>query len=123
MRRYLNFFLFLSFQSCYLEWPPHNSMFVFQALFEIFSKTENRLDNFTHPIILVGLLTQFVLLVGAVNLKMNKKLNAIAILLLGLLVLLFVLISVISLNLKMFLATLPFLSISVYFFWNFKKIE
>lgn len=98
-------------------------MFVFQALYEIFSKTENRLDNFTHPIILVGLLTQFVLLVGAVNLKMNKRLNAIGILLLGLLVLFFLLISILSLNLKMFLATLPYLSISVYFFWNFKKIE
>jgi len=77
-------------------------MFVFQTLFEIFSKTENRLDNFTHPIILVGLLSQFVLLVGAVNLKMNKTLNAIAILLLGLLVLLFIMISLLSLNLKCF---------------------
>lgn len=123
MRRYLNLLLFLSFQICYLEWPPHNSMFLFQAIFEIFSKTENLIDNFTHPIILLGLLTQLLLLLGVLNPKMNKKINAIGILLLSLLVLLFLLISILSLNLKMFLATLPYLSITVYFFWNYKKLE
>ena len=123
MRRYLNLLLFLSFQICYLEWPPHNSMFVFQAIFEIFSKTENIIDNFTHPIILLGLLTQLLLLLGALNPKMNKKLNATGILLLSLLVLLFLLISILSLNIKMFLATLPYLSITIYFFWNYKKLE
>lgn len=123
MRRYLNFLLFLSFQICYLEWPPHNSIFVFQAIFELFSKTENLVDNFTHPIILLGLITQLLLLLGALNPKMNKKINAIGILLLSLLVLLFLLISILSLNLKMFIATLPYLSITVYFFWNYKKLE
>ncbi len=123
MRRYLNFLLFLSFQICYLEWPPHNSIFVFQAIFEIFSKTENLIDNFTHPIILLGLLTQLLLLLGVLNPKMNKKINAIGILLLSLLVLLFLLISILSLNLKMFVATLPYLSITIYFFWNYKKLK
>lgn len=123
MRRFLNFLLFLSFQICYLEWPPHNSIFVFQAIFKLFSKTENLVDNFTHPIILLGLLTQLLLLLGALNPKMNKKINAIGILLLGLLVLFFLLISILSLNLKMFLATLPYLSITVYFFWNYNKLE
>lgn len=123
MRRYLNFLLFLSFQICYLEWPPHNSIFVFQAIFELFSKTENLVDNFTHPIILLGLITQLLLLLGALNPKMNKKINAIGILLLSLLVLLLLLISILSLNLKMFIATLPYLSITVYFFWNYKKLE
>ena len=123
MRRFLNFFLFLSFQICYLEWPPHNSMFVFQAIFEILSKTENLIDNFTHPIILLGLLTQLLLLLGVLNPKMNKKINAIGILLLSLLVLLFLLISILSLNLKMFIATLPYLSITIYFFWKYKKLK
>jgi hypothetical protein len=98
-------------------------MFVFQAIFEIFSKTENLVDNFTHPIILLGLFTQLLLLLGALNPKMNKKTNAIGILLLSLLVLLFLLISILSLNIKMFLATLPYLSITIYFFCNYKKLE
>lgn len=123
MRRFLNFLLFLSFQICYLEWPPHNSIFVFQAIFKLFSKTENLVDNFTHPIIFLGLLTQLLLLLGALNPKMNKKINAIGILLSSLLVLLFLLISILSLNLKMFIATLPYLSITVYFFWNYNKLE
>ena len=98
-------------------------MFVFQAIFEIFSKNENLVDNFTHPIILLGLLTQLLLLLGALNPKMNKKINATGILLLSLLVLLFLLISILSLNLKMFFFLLSYLSITVYFFWNYKKLE
>jgi hypothetical protein len=106
-----------------MEWPPHNSMFVFQATYEIFSKTDTLLSNLMHPIILLGFLAQLVLLLSAIVPQSNKKINALGILVLGILILLFLLISILSKNLKMFLATLPYLSISVYFFWNFKKIE
>jgi hypothetical protein len=98
-------------------------MFVFQAAYEIFSKTDTLLSNLMHPIILLGFLAQLVLLLSAIVPQSNKKINGLGILVLGILILLFLLISILSKNLKMFLATLPYLSISVYFFWNFKKIE
>lgn len=123
MRRLLNILLLLTFQLGYMEWPPHNSMFVFQATYEIFSKTDTLLSNLMHLIILLGFLAQLVLLLSAIVPQSNKKINALGILVLGILILLFLLISILSKNLKMFLATLPYLSISVYFFWNFKKIE
>lgn len=122
MRRFLNLFLFLSFQICYLEWPPHNSMFVFQVQFDIFSKTDHLLTNLVHPIILLGLVAQLLLLFGFFIANFKKKLNAIGILLLGLLVVLFLLISVLSKNITMFLATLPYLILSVYYFLNNKKL-
>jgi hypothetical protein len=123
MRRFVNLLILIAFQIGYLEWPPHNSMFVFQAQYEIFSKTDRLLTNLFHPIILLGLVAQIILIIGAFLPNLNKKINAIGILLLSLLVLLFLLISILSLNLKMFLATLPYLSITVYFFWNYKKLE
>jgi hypothetical protein len=98
-------------------------MFVFQAQYEIFSKTDRLLTNLFHPIILLGLLAQIILLIGAFLPNLNKKINTIGIIGLGLLILLFLLISILSKNLNMFLATLPYLSITVYFFWNYKKLE
>jgi hypothetical protein len=123
MRRLLNIFLLLTFQIGYLEWPPQHSMFVFEAAYEILSKTETLFSNLTHPIILLGLLAQLVLFMAAIVPKSNKKINAVGIVILGLLMLLFLLISLLSKNIKMFAAALPYLIISVYYFWNYKKIE
>ena len=41
--------------------------------FEIFSKTESLFQNLTHPIILLGLLTQIVLLTGVFYQKLKIK--------------------------------------------------
>ncbi len=123
MRRFVNLLMLIAFQIGYLEWPPHNSMFVFQAQYEIFSITDRLLTNLFHPIILLGLVAQIILIIGAFLPNLNKKINAIGIIGLGLLMLLFLIISILSKNLNMFLATLPYLSLSVYFFWNFKKIS
>jgi hypothetical protein len=106
-----------------MEWPPHNSMFVFEAAYAILSKTESLISNLTHPIILLGLLAQLALLMAAIVPNFNKKINAVGIVILGLLLLLFLWISLLSKNIKMFAATLPYLSISVYYFWNYKKLE
>lgn len=123
MRRFVNLLMLIAFQIGYMEWPPHNSMFVFQAQYEIFSKTDRLLTNLFHPIILLGLVAQIILLIGAFLPNLNKKINTIGIIGLGLLMLLFLIISILSKNLNMFLATLPYLSLSVYYFWNFKKIS
>jgi len=73
MNRLLNFGLLIAFQFYYLECPLNNSMFLFQAEFEIFSKTESLLQNLTHPIILLGLFKQIELLIDAFYQKFNKK--------------------------------------------------
>jgi hypothetical protein len=45
MRRLLNLLLLITFQFCYLEWPPNNSLFIYQGEFEIIKKTDNLLNN------------------------------------------------------------------------------
>ena len=122
MRKIINLLLFFAFQFCYMEWPPNNSMFVFQAEYEIFSKTESLISNIIHPIILLGLIAQIILLMGAFLPKFYKKLNTIGIIILGFLVLLFLLISILSTNIRMLLATLPYLLLCVFYFWNLKKL-
>lgn len=121
MKRFLNVTLLIAFQFCYLEWPKH-TMFVFEAEQEIFSKPENWATNITHPIILIGLLTQIILLLAAILPNFNRKINTLAVLLLGILVLFFFVIGFISLNYKIALSTLPYLIIMVLYFIKFRKL-
>ena len=116
MNRIINLGLLIAFQFCYLEWPPNNSMFLFQAEMEIFSKTASLFDNLTHPIILLGLITQIVLLTAVFYEKLNKKLNNIAVLLLSILVLFFFLIGILGWNYKIMTSTTPFLILAGIYF-------
>ncbi len=120
MNRIINLGLLIAFQFCYLEWPNH-AMFVCQAEMEIFSKTASLFDNLTHPIILLGLITQIVLLTAVFYEKLNKKLNNIAVLLLSILVLFFFLIGILGWNYKIMASTIPFLILAGIYFTKFRK--
>ena len=115
MNRLLNLGLLIAFQFCYLEWPNH-SMFVFEAEYDIFSKTESLFNNLMHPIILLGLITQLLLFLGFVLKYFNKKINNIAVLLLSILVLFIFLIGILDWNYKIITSTTHFLILAVIYF-------
>ncbi len=122
MNRLLNLGLLIAFQFCYLEWPNH-SMFVFEAEYDIFSKTESLFNNLMHPIILLGLIIQLLLLLGFVLKYFNKKINNIAVLLLSILVLFIFLIGVLDWNYKIITSTTPFLILAGIYFTKLRKIK
>ena len=122
MNRLLNLGLLIAFQFCYLEWPNH-SMFVFEAEYDIFSKTESLFNNLMHPIILLGLITQLLLLLGFVLKYFNKKMNNIAVLLLSILVLFIFLIGILDWNYKIITSTTPFLFLAGIYFTKLRKIK
>lgn len=122
MNRLLNLGLLIAFQFCYLEWPNH-SMFVFEAEYDIFSKTESLFNNLMHPIILLGLITQLLLLLGFVLKYFNKKMNNIAVLLLSILVLFIFLIGILDWNYKIITSTTPFLILAGIYFTKLRKIK
>ena len=122
MNRLLNLGLLIAFQFCYLEWPNH-SMFVFEAEYDIFSKTESLFNNLMHPIILLGLITQLLLLLGFVLKYFNKKINNIAVLLLSILVLFIFLIGILDWNYKIIISTSPFLILAGIYFTKLRKIK
>ena len=122
MNRLLNLGLLITFQFCYLEWPNH-SMFVFEAEYDIFSKTESLFNNLMHPIILLGLIIQLLLLLGFVLKYFNKKINNIAVLLLSILVLFIFLIGVLDWNYKIITSTTPFLILAGIYFTKLRKIK
>lgn len=122
MNRLLNLGLLIAFQFCYLEWPNH-SMFVFEAEYDIFSKTESLFNNLMHPIILLGLITQLLLFLGFVLKYFNKKINNIAVLLLSILVLFIFLIGILDWNYKIITSTTPFLILAGIYFTKLRKIK
>ncbi len=123
MKRILNLALVIAFQICFLEWPPNNSMFIFQGEYLIFSKKEQLIDNLIHPIILTGLIAQLILLSGFLLPSINKMVNTLGVLLLGIVVLLFFVVGLITLNYKIALSTLPYLGLTIVYFVKFRNKE
>jgi cobalamin biosynthesis protein CobD/CbiB len=123
MRRILNSTLLVAFQFCYLEWPPNNSLFIFQGELEIASKTNKLINNLSHPVILAGLVAQIILLLGVFYPKLNKKVNLIGVVLLFLLVFLFFIVGVFAKNYKIICSTLPYLVLFVIYIFYFRKVK
>lgn len=121
MKQAINLALLIGFSICYLEWPPDNSMFIFMAEYEIFANQKNWVSNFTHPIIIVGLVAQLILLYCVFNKNASYKINSIGIWLLTPIVLLFFVVGLLSLNAKIALSTLPYLIMVMLYFWNRKQ--
>lgn len=121
MKRFINLSLLITFLFCYLEWPPNNSTFIFQGEYEIFTNTKNWVSNFTHPLILLGLIAQLILIYAVINPKINAKLNHLGVLVLTPIVLLFFVVGLLSSNLKIMGSTLPFLALVVYYIIIYKR--
>ncbi|MBN8642712.1 MAG: hypothetical protein J0L86_12940 [Flavobacteriales bacterium] len=115
MKRFINLGLLITFLFCYLEWPPNNSTFIFQGEYEIFTNTKNWVSNFTHPLILLGLIAQLILIYGVINRRINIKLNHLGVIILTPIVLLFFVVGLLSFNFKIMGSTLPFLALVVYY--------
>ncbi len=120
--KYFPIIIVVAFQLCYLEWPPNHSMFIFEAEYQIFTKTSSYISNFSHPIILLGFISQIVLVLSAFYSKISNKLINISIILLSLLVLLFLLAGIFSINYKIILSCFPFLSLTFIYFY-IKKLS
>lgn len=116
MKRLINLGLLISFLFCYLEWPPNNAAFIFQGEYEVFSNTKNWVSNFTHPLILLGLLAQLILIYAVINPKINRKMNHLGVAVLTPIVLLFFVVGFLSLNTKVIVSTLPFLVLVFFYF-------
>ncbi len=121
MKRFINLGLLITFLFCYLEWPPNNSTFILQGEYEIFTNTKNWVSNFTHPLILLGLIAQLILIYAVINPKINAKLNHLGVLVLTPIVLLFFVVGLLSSNIKIMGSTLPFLALVVYYIILFRR--
>lgn len=113
----LNLGLFLSFFLCYLEWNNGKQhIFVAGAVWEILSNYKSYASNFTHPLILAGLLGLAGLLYSAIANKPRVWINVSSVALLSLVVALLLVIGILSKNWKMIFSSVPFAILSAIFF-------
>jgi hypothetical protein len=96
-------------------------MFIAQGEYLIFSDTKNMLSNFTHPLILLGLLSQLILIYCIISKNPNKKINTTGVVLLTPVVVLFLVVGILSSNLKMIFSNVPFLLLVVSYFFLLKR--
>ena len=112
--------LILSFLICYLEWGMDQSSFVFQAEYDILIR-KPQLQTFLHPVVLAGLIGQFLLVFSVLRIIPNKKMALTGLIPLLLFVVFLFLIGLFSLNMKILTSTLPFLFLSILFFTRYRK--
>lgn len=120
MLRYINVALSLTVLFCYFEWPDDSSAFLFKMEYTVFLKG-NKDESFTHPFILFPLIGQLLILISIF--KPNRKLTLAGVIMLSLLVLMILVAGIATSNPKIILSTIPFLAISVYFIFKYKKFK
>lgn len=105
----------------YLEWGKDSKMFLIEGEIDIISKLFSNPGSVLHPFIILPLLGQALLIITLFKTKSGKTLSLLGISFIALLILLITFISVISLNYKMFLSTIPFIILSVMRISLYKK--
>lgn len=109
----LNAGLVLSSLLGYLEWGGDNSMYLFQMEKDILSKLFSDPASVIHPLIILPLLGQILLIITLFQKQPKKLLTYLGIGGIGLLLFLMLFIGLLQMNARIVLSTLPFLGISV----------
>lgn len=109
----LNTLLVLSSLIGYLEWSGNNHLFIAEAEREIILKLFTDPNSIIHPLIILPIVGQILLLLTLFQKKPNKIMTYISIAMLGCLLYLMLFIGIFSFNYKIIISTLPFLFISI----------
>ncbi|HOZ51887.1 MAG TPA: hypothetical protein PLU17_08525 [Chitinophagaceae bacterium] len=116
--RILNLMILLSSFFGYLEWGKNQKLFLFQAEYDVFKKIFSDLNSVLHPLIILPLIAQLILLVTLFQKYPSIKLIWIGIIGLAILFLFMFFVGCISMNLKIVLSTLPFIILSLIFIFR-----
>ena len=108
---------------CYLEWGGTRSAFLFEAEYQVLFHPKEPGKTFTHPLILLPLAGQLILLIAACLKKPDRRMALAGQLMLSILVGLILIVGLLDLNSRIILSTAPFIIASVVFYRNYKKFH
>ena len=97
----------------FLEWGHNNSTFIFHGEVEVIQKLFTDPASVVHPLTIIPLIGQIILIVAFLQPVPNKKLAYAGVICISTLLLLIFIIGLITLNYKTILSTLPFLTFAV----------
>lgn len=109
----LNTLLVLSSLIGYLEWSGNNHLFIVEAEREIILKLFTDTNSVIHPLIIIPIGGQILLVLTLFQKKANKIMTYLSIAMLGCLLYFMLFIGLMSFNYKIIISTLPFLFISI----------
>lgn len=123
MRKLFAIGILLSSLICYLEWGKANeqSGFLFQMEYSLIFGKGNILASIAHPLVLLPLLAQILLIIVLFQHKPSKLLLLVSTAFFCSLIVIIFLAGLLSKNWKIISFTLPFLSIAIFFFVTYKK--
>lgn len=113
-RKLLNALLILTSLLGYLEWGNDRSAFLFQAEWEVLSRFLEDPLSVLHPLTVLPLFGQVVLLATLFQKEPGKALTLIGLGCIAILLVFICFIGLISLNSKIVLSTLPFIAVGVF---------
>lgn len=116
----LNFLAILTSLFGFLQWGKGNSMFLFQAEAEVISKLFISPVDVIHPLTILPLIGQVLLLVTIFQKEPSKIITLIGVCALGVLLGLMFVIGLIDLDIKALVSTIPFF-ITVFFVLRYHK--
>ncbi len=121
--KFLLFLVILSSLIVYLEWGGSNESFLFQAEFEVLNKLFTDPMSVFHPLTLIPLFGQILLLINVFLQKPSKLFSYTGIGSLGVLVLFIFFVGCLALNYKIILSCFPFIALSAYAIMLLRKSE
>lgn len=117
----LNLGLILASLIGYLEWGQDNHMLLFQGEAEIISKLFTDPLAAVHPLTVLPLLGQILLVISLFQKRPGKVLTYTGMGCIGILLLFIFFIGIISLNVKIFFSAAPFLFLAGWIIWENRK--
>ncbi len=120
-QKLLNFLIMLTSLFGYLEWGTQSRSFLYEAEWELLQKLFTDPLAAAHPLTLLPLLGQLVLLITLFQSKPDKRLTYVGIICLGLLLGMITFIGFLRVEVKMLASTLPFWAVVFWVISEFKK--
>ena len=111
--RVLNFLLLATSLCAYLEWGGKQHLFLFQAELMLFSKLMHDPLAILHPMIVLPFIGQVLLLITLFQKKPNWLYTILSLIFLGMLIVFIFVVGLLSLNMKITIASFPFIVISI----------
>ena len=111
--RVLNFLLLATSLCAYLEWGGKQHLFLFQAELMLFSKLMHDPLDVLHPMIVLPFIGQVLLLITLFQKKPIKLYTILSLIFLGMLIVFIFVVGLLSLNMKITIASFPFIVISI----------
>lgn len=121
MKKLLNLLLIITSLFGYLEWGKDNSAFLFQTEYEIITKLFTEPASVMHPLVVLPLLGQLLLLITLFQKEPGKWLTFIGMACIGLLLGLMFFIGIIGPDIKILASTVPFMVTAIFVVLGFRK--